>query len=106
MDNQPLRRCEWASSDPVYIRYHDEEWSVPCHDDGKLFEMLSLEGAQAGLSWITILKRRDAYRTLFDRFNPIIVAGYDEAKIEALLRDERIIRNRLKIRSTVSNAQA
>jgi DNA-3-methyladenine glycosylase I len=106
MNNEPLLRCEWASADPLYIRYHDEEWSIPCRDDGKLFEMLSLEGAQAGLSWITILKRRDAYRQAFDNFDPLVVAAYDETKIASLLSDERIIRNEQKIRSVVKNARA
>lgn len=100
-------RCSWAGNDPVYIAYHDREWgSFPVHDDQKLFEMLSLEGAQAGLSWITVLRRREAYRTLFDNFDPETVAAYDESKLAALMQDERIIRNRLKIRSVVTNAQA
>src|SRR5579859_5759073 len=106
MSDQTLLRCEWTSTDPVYIRYHDEEWSVPCRDDEKLFEMLSLEGAQAGLSWITILKRRDAYRLVFDNFDPRVIATYDETKIASLLTDNRIIRNEQKIRSVVKNARA
>ncbi len=100
-------RCAWAGNDLLYITYHDQEWgSFPVHDDQKLFEMLSLEGAQAGLSWITVLRRREAYRTLFDNFDPETVAAYDESKLAALIQDERIIRNRLKIRSVVTNAKA
>ena len=99
-------RCAWAGTEPLYVHYHDEEWGLPVHDDVKLFEMLSLEGAQAGLSWITILRRREAYRALFDGFDPGLVARYDEARITELLQDARIIRNSLKIRSTVSNARA
>lgn len=104
MDDKP--RCGWASSDPLYIAYHDAEWGVPVHDDIKLYEMLCLEGAQAGLSWITILRRRAAYREVFDGFDPHVVAHYDEPKIAALLQDARIIRNELKVRSFVSNARA
>lgn len=99
-------RCEWCGDDPVYQKYHDEVWGEPIHDDRQLFEMLSLEGAQAGLSWITILRRQAAYKELFDNFEPEIVANYDEAKIAALLDDKRIIRNKLKIKSVVSNAKA
>ncbi len=99
-------RCPWCESDPLYIRYHDQEWGVPCFDDRVLFEFLVLEGAQAGLSWLTILKRREAYRELFDGFDPERVARYSEEKIQALLADSRIIRNRLKIRSAVHNARA
>ncbi len=101
-----LERCPWAGSDPLMQAYHDEQWGVPVHDERMLFEMLSLEGAQAGLSWSSILQRRAAYQELFDNFEPQIVARYDEAKIAALLGDARIIRNRAKIRSVVSNAQA
>lgn len=101
-----IKRCDWVSDDPLYIEYHDHEWGVPVHDDRKLFEMLTLEGAQAGLSWITILKRRDGYRNAFDNFDPAVVAGYDAAKIGALLQNPGIIRNKLKVHSTVSNAQA
>src|SRR5258708_26072015 len=100
------QRCAWAGSDPLYQTYHDEEWAVAGHDDHKYFERLTLEGAQAGLSWSMVLKRREAYRLLFDGFDPQIVARYDEAKINLLYQDTRIIRNQLKIRSTVSNAQA
>ena len=99
-------RCEWCSDDPVYQQYHDEVWGEPVHDERQLFEMLSLEGAQAGLSWITILKRQDAYKELFDNFEPEIVAQYDDAKIASLLEDKRIIRNKLKIKSVVTNAKA
>jgi DNA-3-methyladenine glycosylase I len=99
-------RCGWASSDPLYFRYHDEEWGVPSHDERHLFEMLILEGAQAGLSWITILRKRDAYRRAFDRFDARKVAAYDGRKIKALLADEGIVRNRLKIESTIDNAKA
>jgi len=106
MNNETLLRCEWASADPIYIHYHDEEWSVPCRDDSKLFEMLSLEGAQAGLTWITILKRRDAYKQVFDNFDPLKISSYDATKISALLNDSRIVRNKQKIRSVVTNARA
>jgi DNA-3-methyladenine glycosylase I len=101
-----LPRCAWATSDPLYIRYHDEEWGVPSHDDRHLFEMLVLEGAQAGLSWITILRKRENYRRAFDRFDPRKIARFDKRKIKALLADEGIVRNRLKIESTVDNARA
>ena len=99
-------RCEWCTVDPIYQAYHDDIWGEPVHDDRLLFEMLSLEGAQAGLSWITILKRQEAYKELFYNFHPEIVAQYDEVKIESLLQDKRIIRNKLKVHSVVSNAQA
>ena len=99
-------RCAWCTSDPLYLAYHDEEWGVPVHDDRKLFEMLILEGAQAGLSWLTILKRRDGYREAFDHFDAKKIARYDKRKMAALLRNPGIIRNRLKIAATVANAQA
>lgn len=99
-------RCEWPGDDPLYQQYHDEVWGEPVHDDRQLFEMLSLEGAQAGLSWITILKRQASYKALFDNFEAAIVAQYDAAKIAALLADERIIRNKAKVNSVVTNAQA
>jgi DNA-3-methyladenine glycosylase I len=99
-------RCSWAGSDPLYVRYHDEEWGVPSHDDRHLFEMLILEGAQAGLSWITILRKRPAYRKAFDRFDPKKVARYDARKVRALLADEGIVRNRLKVEGAVKNAKA
>ena len=100
------QRCWWPGADPLYLAYHDEEWGVPVHDDRRLFEFLLLEGAQAGLSWETILRKRDNYRKAFDRFNPAKVAKYDERKIEALLNNNGIIRNRLKINSAVTNAIA
>jgi len=99
-------RCSWCGDDPLYIRYHDDEWGVPVHDDRRLFEMLILEGAQAGLSWITILRKRPAYRRAFDRFDPRKVARYDARKIRSLLADAGIVRNRLKIESTITNARA
>jgi DNA-3-methyladenine glycosylase I len=99
-------RCEWCLSDPLYIKYHDEEWGVPMHDDRQLFEMLILEGAQAGLSWLTILKRRETYRKAFDRFDAKKIARYQAGKVAALLKDEGIIRNRLKIAATIGNAKA
>ncbi|HBH05451.1 MAG TPA: DNA-3-methyladenine glycosylase I [Flavobacteriales bacterium] len=99
-------RCEWTSGySEQYIRYHDEEWGLPVHDDRKHFEFLILEGAQAGLSWATILKRREGYRKAFSNFDPEIVAQYDEKKISELLDFEGIIRNKLKVRSAVTNAQ-
>jgi len=101
-----IKRCQWAGNDPIYIEYHDKEWGVPVHDDKKLFEFLILEGAQAGLSWLTILKRRENYRKAFADFDPEKVARFNEKKINELLTDSGIIRNKLKIRSAVSNAQA
>ena len=106
MADLSLQRCAWAGDDPIYQRYHDEEWSVPVHDDHKLYEMLCLEGAQAGLSWITVLRKRDAYRDAFDNFDVHKVATYGESKVEALLQDARIIRNRLKVRAFITNAKA
>jgi len=100
-----LTRCFWATT-PLSIAYHDEEWGVPVHDDTRLFEFLILEGAQAGLSWETILRKRENYRAAFDGFNPKKVAKYDDHKIAALLQDPSIIRNRLKINSAVTNAIA
>jgi DNA-3-methyladenine glycosylase I len=102
---QAVQRCPWAG-DEVMIAYHDQEWGVPLHDDRALFEFLVLEGAQAGLSWSTILKKRPAYRTAFDGFDPRKVARYDDQKIEALLANPGIVRNRLKIKSAVRNAVA
>ena len=99
-------RCGWATSDPLYIAYHDQEWGVPLHDDRKLFELLCLEGAQAGLSWSTILHKRENYLRAFNRFDPRKIARYDDAKIEALLEDPGIIRNRLKINAFIENAKA
>jgi DNA-3-methyladenine glycosylase I len=103
-DGKP--RCAWVTDDPLYLRYHDEEWGVPAHDDRTLFEFLLLEGAQAGLSWITILRKRQAYAKAFAGFDPRKVARYDARKIGALMKDEGIVRNRLKIESAVSNAKA
>lgn len=102
----PLVRCEWSVSDPLYTQYHDEEWGVPLHDEQKLFEFLILEGMQAGLSWLTILKKRENFRKAFDNFNVNHVARYDERKIEALMQDAGIIRNRQKILATIDNARA
>jgi len=99
-------RCAWAGEDPLYRRYHDEEWGVPVHDDRRLFEFLILEGAQAGLSWITILKKRERYRELFAGFDPVKVARFDARKIERLLADPGIVRNRLKVEGAVRNARA
>jgi DNA-3-methyladenine glycosylase I len=98
-------RCSWARNE-LSIRYHDEEWGVPTHDDRTLFEFLILEGAQAGLSWDTILKKRENYRAAFDGFHPAKIAAYDRRKVQALLRDPGIVRNRLKIASAIKNAQA
>lgn len=104
MSSQPIR-CQWAGDDPLYCRYHDEEWGVPNHDDRHLFEMLCLEGAQAGLSWITILRKRETYRAAFDHFDAERMARYDDAKIAALLQDPGIVRNRLKVNAFVKNAR-
>lgn len=98
-------RCAWAT-DPLFHEYHDLEWGVPSHDDRHLFEMLILEGAQAGLSWSTILKKREGYRKAFENFDPAVVAEYDDAKAAELLADPGIVRNRLKVRATILNAQA
>jgi DNA-3-methyladenine glycosylase I len=99
-------RCPWCTGDPLYIRYHDEEWGRPIHDDGLLFEFLILEAAQAGLSWLTILRKRENYRKAFDGFDPLRIARYSAAKIEKLLQNPGIVRNRLKIEAAVSNAAA
>ena len=99
-------RCSWSGELPIYIDYHDNEWGRPEHDDNKLFEMLILEGMQAGLSWITVLKKREAFRKAFDGFDPDKVALYGEAKIQELLANEGIIRNRLKMNAAVTNAKA
>ena len=103
---QDLPRCRWPGEDPLYIRYHDQEWGVPLRDSRALFEMLMLEGAQAGLSWITILRKRENYRRAFDGFEPTKIARYTPAKIEKLMRDEGIVRNRLKIEGVVTSAKA
>jgi DNA-3-methyladenine glycosylase I len=100
------RRCEWADFDPLLTAYHDQEWGVPVHDDRQLFEMLNLEGAQAGLSWLTILKKRVNYRKAFDDFDATKVVSYDGVKRAALLADEGIIRNRLKVNAFIENAKA
>jgi DNA-3-methyladenine glycosylase I len=101
-----LVRCAWPGEDPLYVRYHDEEWGVPLHDERALFEFLVLEGAQAGLSWITVLRKREAYREAFAGFDPTKVARFDRRKVESLLRNEGIIRNRQKVESAVTNAKA
>ena len=99
-------RCAWVSQDPDYITYHDEEWGVPVHDDRRLFEFLVLEGAQAGLSWLTILKKRPHYRRAMDAFDPDLVAAYDDRRIAALLTDPGLVRNRRKMEAAVTNARA
>ena len=106
MTKKILKRCPWPGDDALMIEYHDMEWGVPVHYDRKLFEFIVLEGAQAGLSWSTVLRRRENYRAAFDGFDPEKVAMYDEDRIQALLSDTGIIRNRLKVRSAVSNASA
>jgi len=103
-DGKP--RCAWAGEDPLYVAYHDAEWGLPQHDDRYLFEFLILEGVQAGLSWLLILKKRNHYRRVFDRFDPEKVAAYDRGKVEALIDDAGIIRNRLKIEAAIVNANA
>lgn len=100
------KRCAWVTDDQLYLKYHDDEWGVPVYDDRRLFEMISLEGAQAGLSWITILKRRENYQKAFDNFDPHVVRTYSEEKIDKLLQNEGIIRNKLKVHSVVTNAEA
>jgi DNA-3-methyladenine glycosylase I len=104
VDDRP--RCPWCGTDPLYVRYHDEEWGVPCHDDRQWFEKLSLEGMQAGLSWITVLRKRDNYRAAFDHFDVAAVASYGPDKIEALMGNAGLIRNRLKMQAAVKNARA
>lgn len=101
-----LNRCEWPGADPLMVEYHDQEWGVPVHDDRKHFEFLVLDGAQAGLSWSTVLKKRARYREVFDGFRPEIVATYGEEKVAELLADPGIIRNKLKINSAIRNARA
>ena len=100
-----VTRCGWCGDDPLYMDYHDHEWGTPLHDDQQWFEFLTLEGAQAGLSWITVLRKRDAFRLAFDQLDPHIVAQYDEAKMQTLLQNTAIIRNKLKIKSAITNAQ-
>ncbi len=105
--NSGLVRCGWANpANPRYLAYHDQEWGVPCHDETRLFEMLNLEGAQAGLSWETILNKRDNYRAAFDGWDAELIARYDADKVAALLADAGIVRNRLKIAAAINNAQA
>lgn len=99
-------RCAWVTDDPLYVNYHDTEWGVPVHDDRKLFEFLILETFQAGLSWLTVLRKRENFRAAFDNFDPQKVASYSETKIASLLSNKGIIRNKLKIHSAVTNAQA
>ena len=99
-------RCPWCGDDPLYTAYHDNEWGVPCHDERTLFEFLILEGAQAGLSWITILRKRENYRRAFDNFDPAKIARYDERDVARLLGDAGIVRNRLKIAASIGNARA
>ena len=103
--DEPVR-CAWAGDDPVYVAYHDDEWGVPSHDDGYIFEMLLLEGAQAGLNWRLILGKREGYRRAYDGFDPVRIAAWDDAKIERLAQDPAIVRNRLKIRAARTNARA
>lgn len=99
-------RCSWCGTDPLYVAYHDEEWGVPLHDDRRLFELLVLEGAQAGLSWITVLRKREAYRRAFDGFDPQAVAAFTPERLAAILQDPGIVRNRLKVAAAVTNARA
>jgi DNA-3-methyladenine glycosylase I len=101
-----MKRCDWAGTDELYVAYHDREWGVPLHDDRRLFELLVLEGAQAGLSWITILRKREAYRRAFDGFDPRKVARYDARRVKRLLEDPGIVRNRLKVEGAVRGARA
>lgn len=100
-----MQRCPWCGNDELYIKYHDEEWGVPVHDDRKHFEFLVLESAQAGLSWITILRKRENYRKAYNNFDPLIVSEYDEKKVEELLGNPGIIRNRRKIEASINNAK-
>lgn len=99
------KRCEWCGTDPLYVAYHDDEWGVPVHDDRRLFEMLTLEGAQAGLSWLTILRKRGNYQRAFDGFDVKTIAAYTDADVERLMADAGIVRNRLKIISVIQNAR-
>ena len=100
------KRCAWVGNDPLYLDYHDQEWGVPVHDDRQLFEMITLEGAQAGLSWLTILKRRHTYRIAYNGFDPVKMAQWNQNKIESLLNDPGVIRNRLKVEAARTNAEA
>lgn len=106
MTESDLCRCSWAGDDPLYVSYHDREWGVPERQDRELFELLLLEGAQAGLSWITILRKREGYRRAFDQFDAEKIARYDDAKVQELLADPGIVRNKLKVNATVGNARA
>jgi DNA-3-methyladenine glycosylase I len=103
--SENIQRCQWVNNDQIYIDYHDHEWGIPLHDDDKLFEFLILEGFQAGLSWITILRKRDNFRKAFDNFKALKIVKYDEHKISALMQNTGIIRNRLKIKGTITNAR-
>lgn len=105
MASQTDKRCDWCKSNDLYIAYHDAEWGIPLFDDQKLFELLTLEGAQAGLSWITILKKRDNYRKAFDQFDPAKIARYTDTRQSKLLQNEGIVRNKLKIQATITNAR-
>lgn len=105
MTSQSVTRCAWVGDDPLYQAYHDQEWGTPCRDDRTLFEFLILEGAQAGLSWITVLRKREHYRKVFNQFDPDKIARYGQQKIDRLLADPGIIRNRLKVMSTINNAR-
>ena len=105
-DPKTKNRCGWCGAEPLYFAYHDQEWGVPVHDDRRLFEFLTLEGAQAGLSWLTILRKREAYRAAFAGFDPELVARFDAARVAELLANPGIVRNRLKVASTISNARA
>ncbi|MDX1633654.1 MAG: DNA-3-methyladenine glycosylase I [Marinobacter sp.] len=105
MTDHDRQRCDWCGTDPLYVAYHDNVWGRPEYDDRALFEKLCLDGQQAGLSWITILRKQDSYRAAYDRFDPALVARYDEAKIQQLLQDPGIVRNRLKIESVIRNAR-
>jgi DNA-3-methyladenine glycosylase I len=100
------QRCSWCGDDELYVQYHDVEWGVPLRDDNALFELLSLEGAQAGLSWITVLRRREGYRRAFENFDPDVVAQYDDARVDAIMSDVGVIRHRQKILSVITNARA
>lgn len=105
MEMEKVNSCGWPGKDPLMIKYHDEEWGVPVHDDRKLFEFMVLDAFQAGLSWSTVLKKRENFRAAFDNFEPAIIADYSENKINTLIENKGIIRNKLKIRATVSNAR-
>jgi DNA-3-methyladenine glycosylase I len=105
-ESTPVVRCEWSGASPEYIDYHDREWGVPTHDDRRLFEFLVLEGAQAGLSWSTILHKREGYRRAFAAFDAQVIAGFDESTVVKLLGDAEIVRNRRKIEATIQNARA